>query len=314
MLGKESKELKKKTNPLESMQIVFLGTSAMVPTKERNTGAILLSYKAENILIDCGEGTQRQLRLAGIKLTKITKILISHWHGDHVLGLPGLLQTLGASEYSGVLKIYGPEGSSKIIEKMMDTFIFDNKVNFEVIDIKKKRFFENKDFALEALPLEHGITCLGFNFIEKDRRRIKIKEIKKLGIPEGPLLGKLQAGEQVTFKGNKIDPDKVTYIVRGKKITYIADTVLCDNCIELAENADLLISESVYDSSLEEKAREYKHLTAQQAAMIANQANVQKLVLTHFSQRYKNTQEIEEDARTVFNNIICAEDFMKIKV
>lgn len=296
------------------MEITFLGTSAMVPTKERNTSAILLSYKAENILIDCGEGTQRQLRIAGIKPTKITKILISHWHGDHMLGLPGLLQTLGASEYSGVLKIFGPEGSSKQIEKMLDAFVFENKVNFTVVDIKKKRFFEDKDFALEALPLNHKITCLGFSFIEKDRRRIKVKEIAKLGIPEGPLLGKLQMGKHVTFKGKNIDPDKVTYTVKGKKITYIADTLLCDNCIELAENADLLISESVYASSLEEKAKEYKHLTAHQAGMIANQANAKKLVLTHFSQRYKNTQEIEEDARSVFNNIVCAEDFMKIKL
>lgn len=286
----------------------------MVPTKERNTSAVLISHKAENILIDCGEGTQRQLRLAGIKPTKITKILISHWHGDHVLGLPGLIQTMGASEYNGILKIYGPKGSRKHIEKMLDAFVFGNLVEFKVVDITEKKFFDAKDFFLEALPLEHGIACLGFNFVEKDRRKINIKAVKKLGIPDGPLLGKLQEGKSITFKGQKVKPEQTTYVVRGKKISYIADTLLCDNCIKLAENADLMISEAVYDSSLEEKALEYKHLTAKQAGLIANQANVKKLVLTHFSQRYKNTQEIEEDARTVFNNIICAEDFMKIKL
>jgi ribonuclease Z len=296
------------------MEITFLGTSCMIPTKERNTAAILLNYKDENILIDCGEGTQRQLRIAGIRPTCITKILISHWHGDHVLGLPGMIQTLGASEYSGKLRIYGPPGSAKIVERMMGAFMFDNKVEFEVHDITKPRFFDGKDFYLEAMPLEHSVSCLGFNFVEKDRRRINLKKTEKLGIPEGPLMGELQEGKEIEFKGKKISPDEVTYIVKGKKITYIADTVLTDNCIKLAEDADLLICESVYDSKLEDKATEYKHLTARQAGMIANQSNSKQLVLNHFSQRYKNTQDIEEDARVVFDKITCAQDFMKIRL
>jgi ribonuclease Z len=296
------------------MQLTFLGTSCMIPTKERNTSAMLLSFNDENILIDCGEGTQRQLRIAGIRPTCITKILISHWHGDHVLGLPGLLQTLGASEYAGKLRIYGPAGSARQVEKMMDAFVFDNRVNFEVIDVTKERFFDGKEFCLEALPLDHSISCLGFSFIEKDRLRINVKKAEKLGIPEGPLMGELQQGEAVTFKGKKIEPEDVTYTVKGKKITYIADTVLTDNCIKLAAGADLLICESVYDSKLDNKAEEYKHLTARQAGMIANQAEVKQLVLTHFSQRYKNTQDIEEDARVVFDKIICAQDFMHLKL
>jgi ribonuclease Z len=296
------------------MELIFLGTSCMIPTKERNTSAMLLSYNEENILIDCGEGTQRQLRIAGIKPTCITKILISHWHGDHVLGLPGLLQTLGASEYNGKLRIYGPRGSKEYVEKMMDAFVFSNKVDFEVIDITKTRFFDGKDFYMEAMQLDHSIDCIGFSIIEKDRVRINVAKAKELGIPEGPLMGELQEGKTITFKGKKIEPDEVTYKVKGKKITYIADTVLTDNCIALAEDADLLISESVYASEHENKAEEYKHLTARQAGMIANKANVKKLVLTHFSQRYKNTQDIEEDARVVFDKIICAEDFMRLKL
>jgi ribonuclease Z len=296
------------------MEVIFLGTSCMIPTKERNTSAMLVTYKDENILIDCGEGTQRQLRIAGIKPTCITKILISHWHGDHVLGLPGLLQTLGASEYNGRLRIYGPRGSKEYVEKMMNAFVFSNKVDFEVIDITKTRFFDGKDFYMEAMQLDHSVDCIGFSIIEKDRVRINVAKAEKLGIPEGPLMGELQEGKAITFKGRKIEPDEVTYKVKGKKITYIADTVLTDNCMALAEDADLLISESVYASEHENKAEEYKHLTARQAGMIANQANVKKLVLTHFSQRYKNTQDIEEDARVVFNNIICAEDFMRLKL
>jgi len=296
------------------MEIIFLGTSCMIPTKERNTSALLLTYNEENILIDCGEGTQRQLRIAGIKPTKITKILISHWHGDHVLGLPGLLQTLGASEYNGKLRIYGPRGSKVYVEKMMNAFVFSNKVEFEVIDIAEKVFFEDEDFLLEAFQLDHSIDCIGFNFIEKDKLKIDTKKAGKLGIPEGPVLGELQKGRAVTFNGKKIQPEEVTYSVKGKKITYIADTVLTENCIDYSKDADMLICESVYDSIHEDKANDYKHLTARQAGLIANKANVKKLVLTHFSQRYKNTQEIEEDARVVFDKIICAEDFMRLKL
>ena len=296
------------------MQITFLGTACMVPTKERNHVGTFLSYGSEGILIDCGEGTQRQMKIAGIKLTKITKILISHWHGDHVLGLPGVIQSLSASEYTKTLEIYGSQGTKERIKKMFEAFIFDNKVNLKVHDIKNKRFYESKDYYLEAMELEHRIRCLGFNFIENSRRKINIVKAKKLGIPEGPLLGKIQKGQSIVFKGKKINPDEISYIVKGRKISFILDTVLCGNCYALAKNADLLICESAYSSKLEEKAKKYKHLTAKQAALIANKANVKKLVLTHFSARYKNTQEIEEDARNYFDNIICAKDFMKIKI
>ena len=174
------------------MQLTFLGTSAMVPTKERNHSAVLISYSTEGILIDCGEGTQRQMKIAGIKPSKITKILISHWHGDHVLGIPGLIQTLAKNEYDKVLEIYGPKGTKERMENMFRAFSFEDKIETRIHEITKKRFFESKGFFLETLPLEHSITTLGFSFIEKDRRRIKVNIVKKLGIPEGPLLGKLQ--------------------------------------------------------------------------------------------------------------------------
>ncbi|MBN2112208.1 MBL fold metallo-hydrolase, partial [Candidatus Woesearchaeota archaeon] len=140
------------------MEIVFLGTSCMVPTKERNHSAFFLSYKAEGILFDCGEGTQRQLKIAGIKPQKVTKILLTHWHGDHVLGLPGLIQTLGASEYSKTLEIYGPKGTSKHIKAMFEAFVFDKPFEMKVKEVAGGKFFENADFILEAKPLKHGIA------------------------------------------------------------------------------------------------------------------------------------------------------------
>jgi len=296
------------------MQLTFLGTSSMVPTKERNQIAVFLSYGSEGILFDCGEGTQRQFKIAGISLTKVTKILVSHWHGDHVLGLPGLMQTLSSIDYNGTLEIYGPEGTKKRIEKMFEAFVFDKRLNFKVMEVKNGTFYENNDFELESYPLEHGIEIVGYSFIEKDKRKVDMKKIKKFGIPEGPLIGKLQQGKSIEHNNKKINADDVTYIEKAKKIAFITDTVLCDNCYKLANDADMLICEATYSSKLTDKSEDYGHMTAKHAAQIANKANVKQLVLIHFSARYKNTQELEEDARDVFDNVICAKDFMKIEL
>ena len=296
------------------MQITFLGTSSMVPTKDRNQIAVFLSYGSEGILFDCGEGTQRQFKIAGISLAKTTKILISHWHGDHVLGLPGLIQTLSSTDYTGTLEIYGPSGTKKRMEKMFEAFVFDKKLDFKVIEVKSGIFFENNHFRIEAYQLEHGIETLGFRFVEKDKRKVDMKKARKIGIPEGHLIGKLQQGESIEYNNKSIKPDDVTYLEKGKIVSYVTDTVLCDGCYRAAQDADLLISEATYSSKLVEKSEEYGHLTAKQAGQMANKANAKQLVLVHFSARYKNTQEIEEDARNVFDNVICAKDFMRIEL
>ncbi len=296
------------------MQITFLGTSSMVPTKERNQIAVFLSYGAEGILFDCGEGTQRQFKIAGISLTKVTKILISHWHGDHVLGLPGLMQTISSMEYNGQLEIYGPAGTKNRVEKMFEAFVFDKKLDFVVKEVKSGMFFENNDFQLESYLLEHGVETLGYRFVEKDKRKIDMEKIKKFNITHGPSIGKLQEGKSIEHDGRKIFPDDVGYLEAGKKVAYVTDTVICDNCYKIAQDADLLISEATYSSKLTGKSEEYGHMTAKHAAQIANKSNVKQLVLIHFSARYKNTQELEEDARDIFDNVICANDFMKLEL
>jgi ribonuclease Z len=296
------------------MQITFLGTSSMVPTKERNHSAVLISYKNEGILVDCGEGTQRQLKIAGIKLTKITKILISHWHGDHVLGLPGLIQSMAASGYEGILRIYGPKKTKDHFKDMFKAFIFDKKIELDIKEVNKTIFFENEHFSLQALPLEHGIETLGFCVIEKDHRKIEMDKLKKFGLKQGPLIGKLQEGKTINYNNKKINPDQVSSIVKGKKVTIINDTVPCKNADILAKDSDLLLCESTYTSKLEDKSLEYGHMTSKQAAEMANRTNTKKLILTHFSARYKNTLELEEEARTYFDNVNCAEDFMRINL
>lgn len=296
------------------MELIFLGTSAMVPTKDRNPSAVFLTYRDQGILFDCGEGTQRQLKIAGVPLSKLTKILITHFHGDHVFGLPGLLQSMAAQEYQGTLEIYGPVGLKNhidLLQKLIEGYF---QIKLKIIEVKDGVCFENEFFKLESASLVHKVPCVGFSFVEKDKRRINLPVVKKLGIPEGPLLGELASGKSVVFNGKKITPDQATTLIKGKKICFITDTKLAKSCYDLSENADLLICEGTYTSELKSKADEYLHMTAKDAGLVASKSNVQKLILTHFSARYKNTLEVEEDARQVFDNILCAKDFMKIKL
>ncbi|MFH1506111.1 MAG: ribonuclease Z [archaeon] len=299
------------------MEITFLGTSCMVPTKDRNAQAIFLSYKNEGILIDCGEGTQRQMNIAGIKRTSITKILITHWHGDHVAGLVGLIQTLGNIENPPTIHLYGPKGTKEHMGHLMKCCKFDARANITIHELNPKdihTFYEDNDFKLECATLRHSVPCLGYSFIDKDKRRINMAKAAKLGLKSGPLIGKLQDNQTVIFKGTTIKPSQVAYIVKGKKVTFILDTVFCTNAVKLAQDADLLIIETVYASDLEEKAEQYKHMTTQQAAFIATKANVKELICTHFSQRYKTAQPIENDIRKFFLKARAAFDFMKVKV
>jgi ribonuclease Z len=294
-------------------EVVFLGTSSMVPTKERNHSAFFLSFGSDGILFDCGEGTQRQLKIAGINPNRINRILISHWHGDHTLGLPGLLQTLAANKYDKTLEIYGPSGTKKSMGYMLKTFIFLNEIKLKIIEIKKTKFFENSEYSIEAYPLEHKIPCIGFRFVEKNIAKVDMAKAAKLGLKEGPLVGALQAGNKITFNGKKIKPSDVTYAQKGRVLGYISDTNRCDSCLKIAKDADLLISESTFESRLDEKAEGYTHMTAKDAAMVASASGAKKLVLTHFSQRYTSVDDLQEEARMYFSNSTCAYDFMKVQ-
>ena len=296
------------------IEITFLGTGSMMPTKQRNHSAIVLSYKTENILMDCGEGTQRQMRIAGIKPAKITRLLITHWHGDHVFGIPGLMSSMGADKAETKLMIYGPIGTQKYLENVWKSFACKDIIEYEVKEVKKGKIYENDDFLIEAQPLKHSTPCIGFSFIEKDRRRIDVLKAKKCGLMEGPLLGKIQKGEDVTFNGKKIKADDVSYIVSGKKVSYIADTMPCEGADTLARNAHVLISEGTHLDDIKEKTEKFMHLTVKQAALIASENNAKKLVITHLSKRYTSPTETLEEAKTYFPNSVVAEDFMKIQV
>jgi ribonuclease Z len=297
------------------MEVTFLGTSCMIPTKERNLFSVFIRHETEGILVDCGEGTQRQFSHADMNLVKITKILITHWHGDHILGLPGLVQTLGASHYNGKLMIFGPKGSKKFFDNMKKSFFFDIKIDVEVKDITKNgKVFENNTIRIDAEKLEHGVPCIGYRIIEPDKRKINMKKVNAIGMSEGPLLGQLQDNKSVMFKGKKIHPDDVSNVEIGRKIAVVVDTVPCNGAVKLARDADLLIAESTYASDLEEKGEQHGHMTSQQAAQMAQMANVKELVLTHFSRRYKTSDVLLEDAKKIFPNVKCAYDLMNVRV
>ena len=299
------------------LETTILGTSSMVPTKDRNVQSIHLDYNGEGILIDCGEGTQRQMNIAGINRTKIRKILITHWHGDHVSGLIGLIQTIGNSKEISQLSIYGPVGTKKFMNNLLNSCIFDLTVELEILELdfnEKKIFFENENYCLEAAPLNHKIPCLGYSFIEKDRRKINLELAKQKGLVEGPELKNIQNNLPIKVGDVMIMPDDVSTIQKGKKLTLIADTSFNANAQLLAEDSDVLICEATYEKNEEEKANEYFHLTSEQSALIASNAGVKKLILTHFSQRYKDLSDLLDQARTIFPNTELAFDFMKIKL
>ncbi len=299
------------------MQIIFLGTSCMVPTKERNVSGIYLEYEGEGILVDCGEGTQRQLNIAGIPRNRVKKILISHFHGDHMAGLIGLMQTMGNEADKLKLSIYGPKGTKKFMDHLLKCCYYDMNMELNIEEINPEgveTFYENDCYILQAVKLDHNVECIGFSFVEKDKRRVKIKELNEAGIKSGPLVGKLQKGNDVLVRGKKVKAEDVTFVQRGRKISFILDTVFTESAIKLAEDSDVMISEAAYTSKLEEKAEKYKHMTAKQAAYIANVANAKRLILTHISQRYKTSDEILDDAKQAFDNVEVAYDFMKIKV
>ena len=200
---------------------------------------------------------------------------------------------------------------------MLQSCAFYNKVNLKITEINPKKltlFFENNDYQLSAAKLDHSVPCIGYSFVEKDKFKINMQKAKKFGLQESPILADIKLGKTIKFNSQTISPNEICEIVSGQKISFILDTQLCNGCYELAQNADILISECVYAGELENKAEQYKHMTAKQAANLASQSNVKKLILTHFSQRYKDITEVQEDARNIFPDTECAYDFMKIKL
>ncbi|MDP3966449.1 MAG: ribonuclease Z [archaeon] len=297
------------------VNITFLGTGDQMPSKARNHSAILLTYNEENILIDCGEGTQRQFRKAELNPCKITRILISHWHGDHVLGLPGLLATLGASGYSKTLFIYGPKGIKEKVKKFLEVFNFHKTYEIKVEEVDSGKFYEEKDFYLSSEKMEHGIPSIAYSFVEKGKSRIDKQKLKKSGLPEGPILQKIKEGKDVMHEGKKFKSKDLVYREDDKKISIIMDTKLNKKIAPFAKNSDVLISEGTYSKELEKEAEERMHLTVTQAAEIAKKSKSKKLILTHIGSRHsKDMKGLLTEAKEVFPETTLARDFDRFEI
>jgi ribonuclease Z len=300
------------------MKVIFLGTSSMIPTKERGQSGIFIDCGAEKILVDCGENIQRQMRIAGIAPPRITKIFITHWHGDHIFGLPGLLENLAKNSFEKKIEIYGPYKVKKKLDLLIETFDIKRKIeiNFKIIR-KDGIFLETEDHDFGAYFLDHSSPCLGFYIKEKDKICVDKLKMKKLCLPSGPIVAELKKKKNVEYKGKKIKWKDVTYVKEGKKVSIVMDTCVCKGSIDVAKKSDLFICESTFKGDKSKIAKEYKHLTAVDAGNIAKKALVKKLVLTHFSQRYEDEdlEIMKKEAKEKFKGEVkLAKDFMSVSV
>jgi len=299
------------------MEVIFLGSGGSLPTKKRNLPCILIKRESELLMFDCGEATQKQFFSIKAGVNKDMKIFISHMHGDHVLGLPGLIQSFSLLGREKKLEIYGPKGIKKFLNCIRRTVPFNLSFKINIHEVDEGKILDEKSYIIEAAWANHTIPCLSFALIEKPKPgKFNPEKAKKLGIPEGPLWKKLQMGESIKLGSKIIESKEVVGPPRpGAKIVYSSDTRPCKTIEKLSKNADLLIFDSTFDDSKKNKAKEYGHSTCVQAAEIAKKAKVKKLILTHLSPIYEeHEEELINQARKIFKETILAEDFMKITI
>ena len=301
-----------------SLRIIFLGTAGSLPTNERSLPSIVIQHRGEIIMFDCGEGTQRQMMKAGVGFNRKMIVFITHMHGDHVLGLPGMMQTMSLLGRDKPLKIYGPPGIRTFIDAITSTVSFWLSFPIEVSEVSVEGvIYDGGDYEVRAVWAEHSIPSLAYAFVEKTRPgKFYPEKALALGIPKGPLWSRLQRGMEVTLPdGRVIKPSDVLGPPRpGRKIVYSGDTRPSDKIAELASGADVLIHEATLGDELLERAEEEGHSTPSGVAKIALKAGVKLLVLTHLSARYSGDESLLSEAKKIFQNIIIARDLEKIEV
>jgi ribonuclease Z len=300
------------------MRVTFLGTGGGVPTSKRNLLSIAVRRENELLLFDVGEGTQRQMIFAKVGCRRNMKVFITHMHGDHILGLPGLIQTMSMLNRGTSLDVYGPHGIVEFVDFIVNSFHFNLTFQINTHEVGEGTIYEDKDYSICATWGDHVIPNLAYALVEKKRMgRFYLEKALKLGVPKGPLWSRLQHGENVQLPdGRVIKSSEVTGPKRaGRKIVYSGDTKFSENIIKLAQGADLLIHEATLDDDYVERASEEGHSTSSQAAMIAKKAGVKKLLLIHISARYIDDVSIMvEQARKIFPETYVAEDLMSIEV
>ncbi len=278
------------------IKFTFLGTSSAFPTKTRNHPSVYLELGGSRVLFDCGEGTQRQIRRAGLS-PSVSDVFITHWHGDHSLGLGGIIQSLnmmGKSE----LRVYGPEGTTSSVRSLMSAYRFDKRIKVSAKAVKAQKetkVAEIGDYEVFALDVKHMVKCLAYKLKEKDRINIDPVKLKKYGIKPGPYLKALKEGKDVKVNGVKLRARDLTYLKRGKTLVYMTDFAYDDKLAKFARNADVLISESTFLSDMGDKAKKFMHLTVHDAIKLAKKSGSKKLFIIHTSQRYEGDSAVLDD-------------------
>ncbi|MDO5851681.1 MAG: ribonuclease Z [Methanobacteriaceae archaeon] len=296
------------------MDISFLGTSAAIPTKSRNHPGIIIQLFGKTILLDCGEATQCQLTQAHISPMKIDEIYITHLHGDHILGLPGLIQSMAFRGRTKPLDIYGPYDKNQVLEQItkIGYFTLTYKINIHTIS-ENGIINENENYNVIAFKTKHTVTNYSYKIEEKRQPKFIKQKALDLGIQPGMEYGKLQKGESITLNGKIITPEQVLGPPRkGQNIVYSGDTRPTDIMVKFSKDVDILIHEATFSDIHKSKAKENGHCTATEAATMAKEANVKQLVLTHLSNRYLNAKPLTDEAINIFKNTVYAYDLMKI--
>jgi len=326
------------------MELIILGSSAAIPVRERNLSSTALKYKNEILLFDCGEDLQRSFVEAGLKFNKSLKILISHFHGDHIIGLPGLLFRFGLNQRTAPVTIYGPVNLFlylfvhrkvlglkphypitviEIDDKQKQLIIYeglDSELPNRKLNMKENSIFDGEKYTLKYTLVDHSVLAFAYSFTEKKRRgKFNPEKVKEFGIPESSLWKKLQEGECIDYEGKLIDPIKENIVGpkrQGRKVTYSGDTAPCENLIKLGKDSDVLIHEATFSKELSGMAIEKKHSTATDAATDAKKMGAKQLILTHISSRYRDDSLLNllEEAKEIFPNTLIAEDLMRVEL
>ena len=291
--------------------IIILGCSSQQPTRFRNHGAYLVRWNDEGLLFDPGEGTQRQFIFADIAPTVVTRIFISHFHGDHCLGLGSMLMRLNLDKVTHPIHCYYPASGKKNFDRLRYGCVYHEIIKVVEHPVKSAGLVEDDGrFKIEAVFLEHGVENIGWRVTEPDTIKFQKEDLKKFGI-DGPDVRKLEKEEKIKIGDRWVRLDEVSHVRKGDALAYVVDTRFCKQAVEIARHAKVLICESTYLEEDRDLAEEYQHMTARQAAELAKEANVQQLILTHFSARYRDTELLGVEAREVFPNTLVAEDLRR---